>query len=186
MSKNGVGELEIATSANARTIVIASNAALSFSTNLGASFAGGNTGVFGLNDPTLARAASGNFYLGVIAFPNGTPAHLNVTGCTNAVSRSTDNGANFALRGYSARCPQTGAGLCFPDQEHITADAVNQAAGNDQLYAVWRNFTPAARRAPHAGASAAASLPHRSRAPRTAARVGRLPPQFPEPATSLA
>jgi hypothetical protein len=141
--QNGVGELEVATSANARTIVIASNAALSFSTNLGASFTPGATGTFGLNDPTLARAASGNFYLGVIAFPNGTAAHLNATGCTNAVSRSTDNGANFALRGYSARCPQTGAGICFPDQEHIAADAVNQAAGNDQVYAVWRNFTPA-------------------------------------------
>ncbi|HET8549657.1 MAG TPA: hypothetical protein VFL57_16725 [Bryobacteraceae bacterium] len=139
----GVGELEIAASANARNIVIASNAALSFSANLGATFTAGNTGVFGLNDPTLARAASGNFYLGVIAFPNGTPAHLNATGCTNAVSRSTDNGATFTLRGYSARCPATGTGLCFPDQEHIAADAVNQAAGNDQLYAAWRNFTPA-------------------------------------------
>jgi len=141
--QNGVGEIEIATSANARNIVVASNQALSFSTNLGVNFAAGNTGTFGLNDPTLARAASGNFYLGVIAFPNGSAAHLNITGCTNAVSRSTDNGANFALRGYSARCPQTGTGLCFPDQEHIAADAVNQATGNDQVYAVWRNFTPA-------------------------------------------
>jgi hypothetical protein len=59
------------------------------------------------------------------------------------VSRLTDNGAHFALRGCSAQYPQTGAGLCFPDQEHIAADAVNQAAGNDQVYAVWRNFTPA-------------------------------------------
>ncbi|MBM3776164.1 MAG: hypothetical protein FJW37_13535, partial [Acidobacteria bacterium] len=141
--QNGVGEIEIAASANARTVVIASNAALSFSTNLGATFAAGNTAVFGLNDPTLARAASGNFYLGVIAFPTGTTQQLNVTGCTNAVSRSTNNGANFNLQGYSARCPQTGTGICFPDQEHIAADTVNQAGGNDQLYAVWRNFAPA-------------------------------------------
>ncbi|HXV06990.1 MAG TPA: hypothetical protein VD791_03110, partial [Burkholderiales bacterium] len=141
--QNGVGELEIAASANAMNVVIASNAALSFSTNRGSTYAAGATGVFGLNDPTLARAVSGNFYLGVIAFPNGTAAHLNVTGCTNAVSRSTDNGANFALQGYSARCPQSGTGLCFPDQEHIAADTVTASGGNDQLYAVWRNFTPA-------------------------------------------
>ena len=138
----GVGELEIAASADARNVVLASNGGLSFSANRGASYAAGNTGVFGLNDPSLARAVSGNFYLGVIAFPNGSTAHLGVTGCTNAVSRSTNNGAAFTLRGYSAQCPNTGA-VCFPDQEHIAADARNAAAGGDQLYAVWRNFTPA-------------------------------------------
>ena len=139
----GFGELEVAASPrNALNIVLASNGGLSFSTNRGASFSAGNTGVFGLNDPTLARAASGNFYLGVIAIPTGTTAQLNVTGCTNAVSRSTNNGSTFALMGYSARCPSTGTGLCFPDQEHIAADAVNTSGGNDQLYAVWRNFTP--------------------------------------------
>jgi len=141
--QGGVGEIEVAASANARNVVIASNANLSFSTNGGTTFAAGATGVFGLNDPTLARANSGDFYLGVIAFPTGTAAQLNVTGCTNAVSRSTDNGANFALQGYSAVCPNTGAGICFPDQEHIAADARNQSSGNDQVYAVWRNFTPA-------------------------------------------
>jgi len=140
--QTGNGELEIATSADGRNIIIASNTALSHSSNVGRSFAAGSTGTFGLNDPTLARGSSGNFYLGVIAIASGTPAQLNVTGCTNAVSRSTDNGANFALRGYSARCPSTGAGVCFPDQEHIAADSVNASSGNDQVYAVWRNFTP--------------------------------------------
>ena len=141
--QGGVGELEITSSADANTVIIASNGGLSFSTNRGASFAAGTTGVFGLNDPSVARGASGNFYLDVIAFPNGTAAQLNVSGCTNAVSRSTNNGAAFGLRGYSARCPTSGAGICFPDQEHLAADAWNAAAGSDQLYAVWRNFTPA-------------------------------------------
>jgi hypothetical protein len=140
--QTGVGELEIAASANANNVVIASNGGLSFSTNRGASFMGGATGVFGLNDPSLARAASGNFYLAVIAFPTGTAAQLNVSGCTNAVSRSTNNGANFGLQGYSARCPNTGAGICFPDQEHIAGDVTNAATSGDQLYAVWRNFAP--------------------------------------------
>jgi hypothetical protein len=139
----GFGELEISASPDANNIVIAGNSGLSFSTDRGAHFAGGSSGVFSLDDATLARAQSGNFYLGVIAFPNGSPSQLNVTGCTNAVSRSNNNGANFALQGYSARCPLTGAGLCFPDQPHIAADTVNAASGNDQLYAVWRNFTPA-------------------------------------------
>jgi hypothetical protein len=34
-----------------------------------AHFARGSSGVFGLNDPTLARGQSGNFYLGVIVLP---------------------------------------------------------------------------------------------------------------------
>ena len=140
----GNGELEIATSADARTIVIGAGSGLAFSTNQGATFAASNTGVFGMNDPSLARGRSGAFYVGVIAFPDGSTAHLNASGCTNAVSRSTNNGSTFALQGYSARCPQNGAGICFPDQEHIAADVVNAAGGNDQVYAVWRNFSPAA------------------------------------------
>ena len=93
-----------------------------------------------MNDPSVARARSGNYYLAVIAFPTGAANQLSATGCTNAVSRSTDKGANFALQGYSAQCPNTGAGICFPDQEHIAADIMT--AGNDQIYSVWRNFTP--------------------------------------------
>jgi hypothetical protein len=137
----GLGELEISASRDANNIVIAGNSGLSFSTDRGAHFASGSSGVFGPDDATLARAQSENFYLGVIAVPNGSPSQLNVTGCTNAVSRSNNNGANFALQGYSARCPLTGTGVCFPDQPHIAADTVNAASGNDQLYAVWRNFT---------------------------------------------
>ncbi|MGI9087326.1 MAG: hypothetical protein ACR2HH_06240 [Chthoniobacterales bacterium] len=140
--QGGVGELEIAASANANNIIVASNGGLSFSSNRGATFAAGTTGVFNLNDPSLARGASGNFYLDVIATPTGTAAQLNVSGCTNAVSRSTNNGSSFTLQGYSALCPNSGAGVCFPDQEHVAADAFTAAAGGDQLYAVWRNFTP--------------------------------------------
>jgi len=140
--ETGVGELEVAASADAKNIIVASNSALRYSKNLGGSFAAGNTGVFGLNDPSLARGASGNFYLGVIAFPSGTTAQLSVSGCTNAESRSTDGGATFTLQGYSAKCPTTGPPVCFPDQEHIAADSVNSSSGNDQVYAVWRQFTP--------------------------------------------
>jgi hypothetical protein len=142
--QSGRGELQIAASPDANNVVIAANSGLSFSTDRGAHFATGSSGVFSLNDPSVTRAQSTNFYLGGIAFPSGAPSQLNVTGCTNAVSRSTDNGANFALQGYSAICPLTGAGLCFPDQPQIAADAVNAAGGNDQLYAAWRNFTPTA------------------------------------------
>ncbi|MFZ0935866.1 MAG: hypothetical protein ACLP6W_23320 [Bryobacteraceae bacterium] len=140
--ETGVGELEITTSTDAKNIIVASNSALRYSTNLGGNFTAGSTGVFGLNDPSLARGASGNFYLGVIAFPSGTSAQLGVSGCTNAESRSTNGGSSFALQGYSAECPTSGTGICFPDQEHIAADSVNSSSGNDQVYAVWRRFTP--------------------------------------------
>ncbi len=130
----GRGELEVAMSANAKTVIVASNAQLSFSTNGGATYAFGATGVFGLNDPSLARGVSGNFYLAVIATPTGQTTQLGVDGCTNAVSRSTDNGATFTLQGYSAQCPRTGTGICFPDQEHLVGDV--NTSGADQLYAV--------------------------------------------------
>jgi hypothetical protein len=140
----GVGELEVAASADANTVVVAGNGGPSFSSNGGATFGAGTTGVFGLSDPSIARAASGNFYLDVIAFPNGTPAQLNV----NAMDRSVSNGSNFALQGCSAQCPQ-----CPPPARVYASRArstsprmpVNSTAGgNDQLYAVWCNFTPAA------------------------------------------
>jgi hypothetical protein len=142
--QGGQGELEVAATNDGTGIVLASNAALSFSTNSGASFSGGSTGVFGLNDPSVSRAVSGDFYLGVIASPTGTAAQLNIAGCTNAVSQSTNGGSSFGLQGFSTVCPESGNGMCFPDQPHVTGDAFNaapSAAPSDQLYAVWRNFT---------------------------------------------
>lgn len=141
----GFGELEIAASADANNVVIASNFKLAFSTDRGSTFTVADPGPFPNSpaDPTLTRGVSGNFYLGTLARPNGSAAHLNATGCTNALNRSTDGGATFALQGYSARCPADGTGMCFPDQPHIAADIVTPAgAGNDQLYAVWRNLLP--------------------------------------------
>lgn len=141
----GPGEVEIAANPAATQIVTATNSALSFSSDGGVTFVPGNPGTFGLSDPTLARGASGNFYLGGIAFPSGfTPpgSTTSFTGCANTVKLSTDGGANFAPVGFSAFCTTSGS-LCFPDQPHIAADTVNASpSGQDQLYAVWRNFTP--------------------------------------------
>lgn len=67
---------------------------------------------------------------------------LAFTGCVDAVSQSTNSGATFSLKGFSARCPQTGS-ICFPDQPHIAAAGPGSAdSTTDQVYAVWRNFTP--------------------------------------------
>jgi hypothetical protein len=135
----GVGELEIVASADASKIAIASNSGLTFSTNSGANYSNGNPGTFGLNDPTVARGVSGNFYLGGITFPSNV---LGFTGCADGISTSTDGGANFAPTGFSAKCPTTGS-ICAPDQPHIAADSFGSSAqGRDQLYAVWRDFTP--------------------------------------------
>jgi hypothetical protein len=139
----GLGELEIATSANADAIVIASNGKVAFSADQATTFTASVHGPFTPRDPTLARGASGNFYFGTLGTADGSAAHLGISGCTDAVSRSTDGGASFALRGYSATCPLTGAGMCFPDQPHIAAEPVTTtASGNDQLYAVWRDLRP--------------------------------------------
>ena len=68
----GVGELEIAVNPDGKKIVIASNASLKFSGDGGKTF-NSSTAPFGMNDPTMARGHSGDFYLGQIAFPTGTP-----------------------------------------------------------------------------------------------------------------
>ena len=137
--QSGIGELEIVSTPNGSSIVIGSNSGLTFSTNSGLAFSPGNPGTFGLSDPTLTRGASGNVYLGVMAFPANV---LGFTGCADAISTSSNNGATFSAVGFSAKCPTTGS-ICLPDQPHIAADSLNQSPqGTDQLYAVWRNFTP--------------------------------------------
>lgn len=144
--QNGFGELEVAASADGQTVVVAANSGYSNSIDGGQNFTfrGGTPGSFPRDgDPSLAVGASGAFYYGFIGFPNGTTASLGVSGCSNSIGRSTDNGVMFPVVSHAVLCPQTGAGLCFPDQEHIAADRVNSAAGSDQVYNVWRNFLPA-------------------------------------------
>ena len=145
--QTGVGELEVTASADGQTVVVAADST-GYSNSIDGgqnfTFRGGTPGAFPRDgDPSLAVGATGAFYYGFIGFPNGTAAALGVSGCSNSIGRSTDNGVTFPVIGHAVLCPQTGAGLCFPDQEHIAADRVNSAAGSDQVYNVWRNFLPA-------------------------------------------
>lgn len=143
--QTGSGELEVAASADGQTVVVAANGGYSNSIDGGQNFTfrGGTPGAFPRDgDPTLAVGASGAFYYGFIGFPNGTTAALGVSGCSNSIGRSTDNAVTFPIVGHAVLCPQTGA-ICLPDQPHIAADRVNSAGGSDQVYNVWRNFTPA-------------------------------------------
>ena len=138
----GKGELEIAVNPDGKKIVIASNASLKFSSDGGKTFNSGSA-PFNMNDPTMARGHSGDFYLGQIAFPNGTSAQKGVK-CTDAVSRSTDGGTSFQLMGFSAVCGPgpvswISGSFCFPDQPHIAADSFTPGS-LDQVYAVWRHF----------------------------------------------
>src|SRR5262249_54778110 len=69
----------------------------------------------------------------------------NQTGCATGISRlvPTTMPLAFGFRGTAFLCPNTGTGVCFPDQEHIAADRMNTATGGgDQLYSVWRGFRP--------------------------------------------
>jgi hypothetical protein len=147
LARAGVGELEIAASNDGQNIVIATNTGYSFSNNAGLAYTpgGGTPATFPADgDPSLAFGASGAFYYGFIAFPNGSAAANNVQGCSTGISVSTDNGQTFQFRNHAVLCPQTGANICFPDQEHIAADSINTASGGgDQVYSVWRNFIPA-------------------------------------------
>ena len=142
--QRGVGELEVAVSNNGQTVVVAANSGYSNSTDGGASFTsrGGLAISFPRDgDPSLAFGQSGAFYQSFIGYPNGTAAAGGVTGCSDSLSVSTDNGVTFPFRSHAVVCPNTGS-VCFPDQEHIAADPLNPGLSGDQVYFTWRNFTP--------------------------------------------
>jgi hypothetical protein len=141
--QSGVGELEVAVTNGGNDVVVAANSGWSRSHNGGVLFtSGGPTpGTFPRDgDPSLAVATSGNIYYAFVGYPDGSAGAGGVTGCSDSVARSTDFGNTFPFLAHAVLCPSTGAGLCFPDQEHIGADRLS--AGTDQLYVVWRQFTP--------------------------------------------
>ncbi len=151
--QSGVGELEMAVSNDGRNVVIGANSGYSYSNNGGSSFTfgGGTPAPFPHDgDPSLGVGASGNFYYSFIGYPDGSAGAKNVSGCAVGVSSSSDGGATFPFLNHAAVCPETGAGLCFTDQPHMAADRYNASSGKDQLYAVWRNFTPSGS-APNCG-----------------------------------
>lgn len=140
----GLGELEVAVSNNGQNAVVAANSGYSNSTDGGGSFTarGGLSVSFPRDgDPSLAFGQSGAFYQSFIGFPNGGPGSGGVSGCTDSLTVSTDNGVTFPFRSHAVVCPNTGS-VCFPDQEHIGADRLNAGTSGDQVYLTWRNFTP--------------------------------------------
>ncbi|KAB2966091.1 MAG: hypothetical protein F9K16_00290 [Thermoanaerobaculia bacterium] len=142
----GGAEISVAVSDDAQDIVVATNGGFSNSNDGGQTFnfrggtPGPNANVDG--DPSVAWAQSGTFYYGFIGFPNGTAAWGGQNGCSTGISASSDGGQTFNFVANAVLCSNAAASFCFPDQEHIAADRENAAAGNDQIYSVWRNFVP--------------------------------------------
>ena len=133
------GELEIAVSPNGQNVVIGQQSLFVTSNDGGQTFPFSGSVPFERGDPSLAYGQSGNFYYaGIDQTPGcgGTP----LFGCATGIARSTDNGQSFQFLSQAVVCPNSGAGACFPDQEHIAADRVNAAPGGDQVYSTWRNF----------------------------------------------
>lgn len=143
----GFSETEAGVSSNGNNLIVGSNGGFDISTNGGTSFtAVGATLPFpNQGDPTIAVGKSGNFYFAELGLPGAvsTGNTTGLTGCSASVMGSGNNGQAFSLAGHAVLYPATGSAMCFPDQEHIAADRVNAGPhGGDQLYAVWRNFTP--------------------------------------------
>ncbi len=151
------GEVEIAVSPDGQNIVIGRQGDWVASNDGGQTFPAGLSGTvnaFDGGDPSVAYAQSGAFYYAGIdrgcqpadvAGPNGYS-------CTG-MAQSLDNGASFPLVTPAVVCPARPGDIgnnnnpvpgnvgCFPDQEHIAADAWNAGGGGgDQVYSVWRNF----------------------------------------------
>lgn len=163
INTNGRGELEIATSADGLDVVVALQSRRFVSSNDGGmTFTNAGTVGAGNGDPSVARGASGDFYLAWIDTGCGStystfdvttqPAQSFGYDCTG-IARSTNGGVSFQTNTVNpavvcvGRAPSGGmdpAGACFPDQEHIAADPVTAGGGGgDQIYSTWRNFNSA-------------------------------------------
>jgi hypothetical protein len=134
------GELEVAASKDGLHVVVAAQLARTlFSDDGGLTFKDsaatlppmlGNNG-----DPSIALGASGAFYVSFLTTPGGACA-------ASVMSSAPNNGAAFTFDANAVLCPAAGDPRCFPDQEHIAADPVGSSTGNDQIYLVYRHFTP--------------------------------------------
>jgi hypothetical protein len=156
---SGYGELEIAVSPDGQNVIVGRQGDWTASNDGGQTFPAslsGTVNAFDGGDPSVAYAQSGAFYYAGIdrgcaptPAPPNSPNGITCTGMT----QSTDNGATFILVSPAVVCrarpgdvnpagvPVPGNLGCFPDQEHIAADAWNAGSGvGDQVYSVWRNF----------------------------------------------
>jgi len=131
------GELEVAVSNNGTNIVVVKQGGFITSNDGGNNFNSFGGFGFGDGDSSVAFGQSGTFYVAGL-FGGNCPANSN---CIE-VTRSTDNGQTFPLanRVNGVVCPNSGAGACSVDQEHIAADRVNAGAGGaDRVYMAVRN-----------------------------------------------
>jgi hypothetical protein len=138
-------ELEAAISSSGTNIIVASNGGLQFSLDSGATFAFSPSALLPFvnqGDPTVAVGKSGNIYSANLGLPGAVSA-INLTGltaCTASVMSSGNGGQSFSFASNAVSC--AAAQMCFPDQEHIAADAFNASPSRgDQVYAVWRHLT---------------------------------------------
>ncbi|MGH9745627.1 MAG: hypothetical protein ACRD59_05890 [Candidatus Acidiferrales bacterium] len=138
------GELEMAVSGDGRNIVVATNGGFSFSNDGGQTFTNGGAIPASFphdGDPSMAIGATPTFYLAFLGNPDGSAGANNVSGCSVSLAISSDTGNTFTFRNHAVLCPN-GMNACGPDQEHIAADRLHGTHTGDQLYAVWRNFSP--------------------------------------------
>jgi hypothetical protein len=131
------GELEVAVSNNGTNVVVVKQGGFISSNDGGNNF--NNSGGFGFGDgdSSIAFGQSGAFYVAGL-FGGNCPANNN---CIEVTS-STDNGQTFPLanRVNGVVCPNSGAGACSVDQEHIAADRINSGTGGaDRVYIAVRN-----------------------------------------------
>ena|SRR5450631_3670611 len=135
------GEIEVAASNDGLHVVVAAQGTRTlFSDDGGLTFGTSTVSVplmIGkiLGDPSIARGASGAFYVSFLSEPGGACA-------ASIMSSAPNNGATFTFEANAILCPATGDPRCFPDQEHIAADPVRSSSRNDQIYLVYRHFTP--------------------------------------------
>jgi hypothetical protein len=164
LAVRGAGELEITASPSGRNVVIGTNSGYARSTDFGATFTPGagatpfspgavatpSLGIQTRGDPSTAYGVTGSFYLFYLGNPSGGGTGANsFNGCTVPVAASSDGGVTWNFRGDARQCSSnlSATSNCFPDQEHIAADARNlgrrRAIGRrgDQVYAIWREFS---------------------------------------------
>ncbi|MEP7247100.1 MAG: hypothetical protein ABI885_25915 [Gammaproteobacteria bacterium] len=166
LAVTGAGEVEIAVSKTGKSVLVATNAGYANSQDSGVTYSQNprSPGGFPFNfatrgDPTTTRATLGNFFLSYLGDPRGVGTAANgsaVDACTVAIARSSNAAAPWVFRGHAVQCARnlSANSNCFPDQQHIAADEFNSSRAigrspsgarfvtrDEQLYAVWRNFS---------------------------------------------
>jgi hypothetical protein len=134
------GELEVAASNDGANIVMVKQSSWLTSNNGGQTFPFSGSLPVQDGDSSIAFGNTGNFYHAALGcFGTSCAAVCPANSNCAEIAVSANSGQTFGGLINAAVCPNSGAGACNIDQEHIAADRFNTTAGGqDRVYMAFR------------------------------------------------